>query len=556
MKKHLRFTVLCLLLAALTSPAWSAVPQDALSAPGEESVYALLNLKDAGGLARYLLSPANIELITPLLGEEEAQLLQMISTIAAGVPSQELALLAGTDAEQRPFLQLAVALPSEAQAKLDLVSSGQAGPEDIVTLLMGEGALSLAGGFAPEVQEASFGPFYSLDGQVAITARDNLMLFTLSPEELGRSVAALEEPEKRLALKRRYESRDFLYLHLDAATLFAIAKSQGANSSEEEVFDAIQAAFQAPLDLEFDFATLPDRTRLSMGANLKEALASEYLARLEEMPSIPGGHLHLKGKGRPLFAVGGRTAFRFSDLESTHPMAAAFLKEVVDLFSEIGVMEEDIEALLSDTLSFVVGGSATLQGVDIPGVYLAVNGKDGAAARILSKILEEKSFAESVPLAPLSLEGWDSLFSLDPALLPFPVVFGVKGEMLFLGIAEPTTFDDQPELTENVQALLEESSIGVGFLDFDAIWSWLKKEMDSDESLLVAMMGLEPPILEGIRTVLGARLSVPFLSFCTSSIETAFVDFVIAEVPEDERLIPRVIQVVKAFLGAQEGESE
>ena len=77
-------------------------------------------------LVRYVLSSENIDLFAPLMDEKTLEGARMISAAVSKMPVGTVALVAGTDENLVPFLQLALALPAELQPKLNLIESGQA----------------------------------------------------------------------------------------------------------------------------------------------------------------------------------------------------------------------------------------------------------------------------------------------------------------------------------------------------------------------------------------------------------------------------------------------
>lgn len=556
MRRILKQGVLSLIvcLSVLVSTAWGVVPQEALSAKPAGSIYAVLNIEDLGGLARNVFSSENVDLLTPLLDEDALNGIRMTSAIMRKLPIKTAALVVGTDENLVPFLQVAMALPSELQSQLELVAQGKASAEDIVSLVLGDGALAFGALFSAEPKQGAQGTWYSLNGQLAVAARDGLFLIGLSPSDLESSVQALASPEVRLSVKRRHDTKSFSLLHLDFPALIRIAKAQEDQKKADEKklddidLDALKKYFKAPLEIEYGFERKPDSFLVSVGANIEEALASSYLERLLQMKPVQGGGLFLAGAGRPLLALSTQLAFKGSDLD-IYPEISQFWREGLKALESYGISENEVEKLLSGSVSLVVGGAAAFAGAPTPGAYLAVTGRDGAAASIFGKITGSESFAAMVPVAPVDVKDWEAVLQVDPGLAPVPVVLGVKGETLFLGIQDIAGLNALPELSGGLKALLEKSSMSTSFIDFEAIRLSMDRILNDQASPLQAFLADVPPmVLASVKEVLGAELSVPFLGIWAPRVSEAFMALSLVDVPADKGLVSKFVKEAAKFI--------
>lgn len=541
------FTVFLMLWV---SAAWGAVPQEALSKRSPKAIYMALSIDDLGGLVRYVLSSENIDLFAPLMDEKTLEGARMISAVVSKMPVGTAALAAGTDENLVPFLQLALALPAELQPKLDLVESGQAKAEDIVSLLLGDGGLVFAPLLESELRKGDQG-FYSLkDGSVVLTARSGLLLMGLSAGDLEASLKALADREERLPLNRRLEAKNLSLLHLDFATMLHIAESRKDEASEKP-FDEIDANvlgayFKAPLEIEYGYEKTPEHFLVSVATNVEEAFSSAYLERLAEIEPEAGGALFLTGTGRPLFALGSKWSFKSSDL-AVYPEVANLWKEGIGLLAQYGISEAEVENLLSGSVSLVCGGSASVMGGKSPGAYLALTGREGAAASIFKKIVGNEDFSSALPTVPVEMKDWEAVLQVDPALLPLPVLLGVKGETLFLGIQDAASLNAAPELSAELRSLLEKSSMSTSFFDFKAIGAALNNILNDEKSPLPGLLPSETlPLLKG---VLGAELSVPFVGIWAPRSDRAFAEGLLVEVPAGKGLMAEIVKVAASLLG-------
>ena len=548
---------LAVLLAVFASSAWGAVPEDALSAKPSSALYSVFHVDDLGNLARSILSSDNIDLFAPLLDENELEGLRMAAAIVSKMPVKTTALLAGTDENLTPFLQVALSLPAELKSQLDLVESGKAKPEDIVSLTLGDGAVAFGPLLNVELQNGAQGPYFLLNGQAALTARDGLLLIGLSPADLEASLKALADPKERLSVKRRHKARNFSLMHLDFPTMLKVAKEQkakekadgeGGKKIDEVDLDALKAYFKAPLEIEYGIDREPGSLLFSMGVNLEEALSDAYLKRFAKMEPVPGGELFLTGGGRPLFALSSKLSFKGSDLD-VYPEIAKIWKDGIKQLAEYGITESEVENLLSGSVSLVCGGSAAVAGAKTPGAYLALTGREGAASSIFKKVTENAEFASTLPTAPVDVKDWEKVLQVDPNLFPAPVLLGVKGDTLFVGIQDIAGLNAAPEVSDALKALLEKGSLSTSFFDFGAIWTTLNGMLsDKDSPLYALAANLPQAILDSVKDVLGAELSVPFVGSWAPRMDEAFVNFSLADVPADKGLMAKIVKAAANYM--------
>ena len=549
---------LAVLLAALVPAAWGAVPQDALSAKPAGAIYSVFQVDDLGNLARSILSSENIDLFAPLLDKGEVEGFRIVAAIVSKMPVKTTALLAGTDENLTPFLQLALSLPAELKPQLDLVASGKAKPEDIVSLTLGDGAVAFGPLLNVELQKGPQGPYFLLNSQAALAARDGLLLVGLSPADLEASLKALADPKERLSVKRRHESRNFSLLHLDFPTLIKMAGEQqakekadkkGGKKIDEIDLDALKKYFKAPVEIEYGIDKDPGSVLFSMGVNIEEALNSAYLERFAKMDPVPGGEIFLAGGGRPLFALSSKLSFKGSDLD-IYPEIAKLWKDGIKQLAQYGITESEVENLLSGSVSLVCGGSAAVAGAKMPGAYLALTGREGAASSIFKKVTESAKFAATLPTAPVDVKGWEMVLQVDPSLFPFPVpiLFGVKGETLFVGVQDAAGLNTAPEISGTLKALLEKGSLSTSFFDFEAIRAFLDGALSDKSSPLYALAEELPrAILDSVKDVLGAELSVPFVGSWAPRMDEAFVKFSLVDVPADKGLMARIVKATAQY---------
>ncbi|MDR1874421.1 MAG: hypothetical protein LBQ90_05320 [Synergistaceae bacterium] len=532
------------------SGAWAAKVEDALSVRPDGAIYLSMRMDDLGGALKNIFSPENVEMVTSLSRPQDAGSIQLFASVFAQIPVKSLALAVGTTADGAPFLQLALSMPPALRSKLDLVSAGEAKAADIVTLLLGEGGLLLAAAVNPVLQKGEAGPYYTIEGKVALSARDDLLLMALSPQDLQDSLSALGDAKKRLALKRRFDSPNYYFLHADMPTAVALAASgQGAGETEIQNMKAILNVFKAPLEMETAFDSAPGRFLISCAINIFESM--RQAARFKDLPPRPGADLFLAGEGKLLFGVSGLTTFSAADLKATYPSLTKGWESFIKEASKRGIAEKDIENLLTGSLSLVGGSNASILGRPAPGMYVALRGREGAASLILNAVLADPEFLNAVPVSPVKSAGWDTLVMVDPALIPVPLLLGVREETLFLGMIDPKGLDKKPEFSPKVAALLKEKLFAAGFFDTAAAWDRLRRELadpDSELGELVALLpGVAPDAAKILDDIMTADLGVSFIGLRSPSMDTSFVEFSLVDVPREKRLLPRLLKAAQAL---------
>ncbi|MDR1376026.1 MAG: hypothetical protein LBJ22_00830 [Synergistaceae bacterium] len=533
-----------LLIFVLAPVSWAADPQDALSAKPETSIYWAARLDDLGGTLQSILSPANIEMFATLVEPQNAQGIRIATNLASQLPAKSVAFVVGVTADgETPFFQAAISIPEQMQPKLDLVAGGQAKPEDLITLLLGDAALLFAQTLSSfTVQEGPEGPYYAFGegnfGGPFLAARENLLLIALSPADMNASLATLGKAESRLAFKRSFESPNYALMHLDTSAF--------ANFVEEEQkaeMEALRSYFKAPLETEMAFDAKPGKFLVSAKVNLE---AFKDIGRWEKMTPKPGGGLFLAGGGKLLFGLGALSSFRADEWKINPDFAAVWNR----LFRELekkAITERDIENLLTGSISLVFGSDATILGKQAPGFYIALNGQEGAASKILSKIVDDEALSQAVPFSPLKVEGWDSLFMVDPAIVPASLLLGVSKEILFLGVVDPKSLGERPELLPEASELFKEDLIFSGFFDLAAMWQYLRKEVGDPASnvgfLFSQAFQNDAAFGALVKDLLNAEFTVSSVKLWGPALDKGFTELTLVDVPQEKRLLPKLVNL-------------
>ncbi|MDR1741622.1 MAG: hypothetical protein LBR38_07235 [Synergistaceae bacterium] len=579
-----------LLLTVACSPNWAANPADALSAKPDRSIYLAARVNNLGVLLKDVLTPQYIEMLASYADSEDAQAFRLIANLVANTPVEAVAFIAGTGLNSKGtpkgFLQAAMAFPKDnarTAEKLKIIESGKARPEDVVTLLLGDGALLLAAAFPLEPAKGDFGPYYTIRNGVSIAARDGLLLAALSSKDLGASVAALKDKETRLAFKRRFSGASYALMHIDPSTIAALSKSAG-KSAPNELRDALTnlrdniGIIKEPLEVETNFKLNSDSFLVASAANVGAALGMDQEDHAVPK-SVKGAGAFLTGGGKALALIAGVTAMSAEDFSIANPQFdpetwGKLKAEAV----RIGITDKDLASLFTGSMTFFLGGRATIMGQPAPGMYVAVTGKNGAAGKILSLLLADEKTGGALPLKSLSIpkglaspkgsanpkgsdsskglanpkSSWVALYGLDPALVSVPFLVGAAdgGDTLFLGILDTDALGAAPAMPPKAAELLDKKTHIVSFVDTAGAWEYLREQMKDSGSLLRTAMALvddDSTTVPLVNYVLDASLRVNFVRSWVTVLADGtymkFVDFSLTDVPPSKSLLPRLLEV-------------
>ena len=531
-----------LLVFVLSSAALALSPHDAISKRPSESLYVVLSMSDLGGLLQEIFSPANAALFKPFMEPEQAQGVDLVTGFASQIPANNVVIAAGITTDMMPFAQAAALMPASVRAKLDRVADGSATGADIVTLLMGDAALMFAGLIAPELKTGEKGPYYSLQDQVVFAAKDDLLLIASTPAELEASIGALEKKENRLGFKRRFDSSNYLLMHLDFLSFADIIKALGGEALDKAMIDPFKA-LKAPLELEYALTPKPGSYLVSSALNTMDALADTE--SLKNIKPKKGGGLLMVGGGKLLFAISSPLLFKADDYKE-YPEFVKVWEQIIKGLEAFGISESDVIAMLNGFISLSLGSDATVMGKNVPGGFVTLTGQEGMAAKILENLVSNPLFSASVPISQLKVNGWDTLYTLNQEIVPIPVLFGVMKDTLFLGFVDSDALGKKPQTSPEVTKMLDNSLIGAGVIDTGAIWNRLRQETSDPASLLSLVPGIEEA--KGILDeLLKADLSIPLIKIWAPDMETSYTELSLANVPEEKQLLPRLINLAQMF---------
>ncbi|MDR1048133.1 MAG: hypothetical protein LBL51_00125, partial [Synergistaceae bacterium] len=306
----------------------------------------------------------------------------------------------------------------------------------------------------------------------------------------------------------------------------------------------LAALFKAPLNVEVDFSSSkPGSALMSMAVNLLEALADAK--RLESIEPLKAGGFFSAGGGKLFLGAAGPYLFRPEDFKSYPGFDEAWEKVLAGL-KTVGLDGTDLENLLAGVVTVALGGEATFfMGPAIPGGYVALTGQKDAASKLLRAIVESEP-ASAASLFPVKAEGWSSLFQVNPAVVPVPLLVGVKGGTLFAGVLDLKSLNQTPELPPEGRELFGKDSFGAGFIDMAGIWEYLRNAAGDAASPLNAALARTPEGQNLARLLLDADFPLKFVKMWTPTLETGFLEITATDVPQEKRLLPKLANLVSA----------
>ena len=546
-----RLLALCAVIClSVSSLAFAYQPEEALIPRPEKSVYSVLRLDNLGNFLRYLGSEKNVKLFAPLagMGEDEAAIITMS---LAAVPAESTALVFGVDEHEAPFVQLVVKMPESLQGKLDLVAKGEAKAEDVAALLLGEQSpVAPMGAVVLEVKKTDDG-LLNISDALNVSAKGDLLIAALSAEDVKAALKALDDEDARLKIERMFSAKDFMLTHVDADVLEKITPAEEAGVSKEELAEA-KKVLDGPFKTETAFESLADRFRISFGADMT-ALNDKF--ENPKAKAVEGGYINLMGDRAPLLALG---SVLYGESIKNYPGFKDIWAQAVDTLKNFNISEESFINFLTGPVALTIGNSlVSLEGMKVPAVFITKEGQNGAAKEFAAAIAKQSDKL----LIPVEAAGWDSLTQLDSNTSPVSALLGVKGDMLYAGIADKDSLSEKPKLSGQLAEIMAKDSLGSFFMDFKGLQDYLK---DNNANAMAMIETFAPMVLNdkgeavmaAVMDVLNAKLSVPSVGLYAPSYGTCIMDFMTEEVENVEDTLSAKLIKLYNIINALEVKDE
>lgn len=540
-KRFIALAVTAVML--LTGSAYSAQPEDALTVRPNESVYGVLKLSDTSGFLKWLFSEENIDIFMPLVIASENSNdimggIEMIRSVAQNTPLKSAVVIAGVTSEdikkQEPFFQAAFTVSSEHNSIVRNLSEGRANAKDIAKLLLGKDSPLIP--FAETMIKVERGNdnILRIDNAVFVKAVEDVILVGLSEEDVKLSVKALEDEKARLhaILSRAFKTQDFALIHVDPKT------AEAFDANDELKDGDISGYCDKPVTVELGFEKLADKFTLSLHGNYLEAMSDKYRKKLKPVKAVKGGYIDLKNSGgasEPMLAMGG--LFNLAGADELKE-SKEFLDEMFgQLKKRFGIEKKDVYALFNGPFSIIVNGSVMFESFKIPALYMSQTGEKGAASRVYSELTKSKYFHKV----------HDGILQVDSSLSPVSCIIGNAGDTLGVAFAELASFSDRPKTEGAFGSLMSQESIASLWLDFAGIQSWLNDDSNGVFAALTPIASIfgYGGLLELVRDILNADLSVRSMSFRAENHETFHFEFALKDVRPEDGFMSKMVKLYR-----------
>ena len=521
-----------------------AVPaENALSPQPDESVYVVLKLNNIGNFLRWVLSQENIDVFMPLiLAHEDSNeimgAIEMARAVIDKTPLESIALTAGATKTGMPFMQAAFTVNSSLASTVRKIASGSADAKDIAKLILGEGN-PFAALAESMIKVEHDGDKYIIDNELVLKTEGDLLLLSISPEEINSSLEALKDSKARLFAKtpRKFDTEDFVFVHVDPQTANALDDSDEVDNLKLEKY------FSKPLNVEFAFKRVPDKFFMSWGLNLKEAMKTEYIDKYfnpSALVAAKGGHINLDSAGgskSPLIALGG--VFNVSGLNETKETRALWA-EVVKQVKRFKITEEELFNVLNGPISFIINDSINMQGIRIPALFFSAAGVNGAAGKIFEKLSQSAHFSKLQ----------DNMLQVDSSLSPVPCIITNNNGALGISMAENSNLADKPQPAGALADVMNRDAISAMVIDFTGIQSWIND--NKVFNVVIPMANVFGPkykkIAEQVRDVLNAKFSVTSFAMWAESPEVIHSEFAIENINAQDGLFAQIVKIVREYM--------
>ena len=559
MRKSLKIkifaAVLCVMLCFAAVPVMAYQPEEALAPKPEKSVYTILRLDNLGNFLRWLVSERAVKLFAPAAGLDDAMAAMITGAIAA-VPAESCVIECGVEDDDSAFAQLIVKLPKALQGKLDLVAKGEAKAEDLAALVLGETSpvAEMASAMLEVKKDEATGLLSVLD-TVFIGAKGDLLIAAVSAADVLAAINAVDKEELRMKLERKFSAKDFIISHVDMDVLRKIAPAEETGVSKKD-YEAALGMLDEPIHSETAFENLADRFRISFNVNMS-ALAERFEKLLTAKP-VKGGYINLMGDRSPLLALG--TNLDGENIK-VYPGFADVWGDAVNALKAFNISEQTLINFLTGSFALTIGNSlVSFEGMKVPAVFMTQVGSADSAAEIMSAAVKQ---ADKL-LMPVEAEGWNGLYQVDSSVSPVSVLLGLKGKMLYAGMADKDSLSAVPDVSgaKLLAEIMSVNSLGSGYIDFKGVQDYFK----GDGAGVIAMAGMFAPmalgdkaeaVMAAVNEILDAKLSVPSVGFYSPEYGTCIMDFMTEKLDNiEDGLCAKLMKLNKILNAPDEKQDE
>ena len=543
LKRFFAFAVLGLMI--FSSVAVAANVEDALSPRQDDSVYILLKLENTSGFLKWAFSHENIDIFMPLIlaSKESNEILggiEVISSFVEKTPLKSAAIIAGMNKAQVPFFQMVFTVDSELEPVVKKIADGTATASDMAKILLGNNSPLASLAESMIKVERGNDNILRVDNELFIKAYENLILVSVSESEVKTAINVLENPGTGLfgKLPRKFATHDFALFHMDQETAKKI--------NDDEDMPDLNEYFDKPLNVELGFERIPDKFTLSMAINITEALKKEYAEKIKTAEPSDGGYIKLSGLSAPLAALGG--VIDISPVKENKDAKEIWDSSLRQLKNRFGITEEDVLNLFKGAFSISVNDSVMFENFKIPAVYISQTGIKGAAEKLYEKLAKSPHFQKVR----------DGVLQIDSSISPISCLIEDKGETIGINFADLANLSGTPSVKPALNELMNKKATSAMWIDFAGIQAWFNDDENGILAVTAPMARLMGygDIFDAVRDVLGAKFSVPSMSFWSESSEVFYMDFAVVDVKPEDCLTSKLVKIARKFIDLEKTEEK
>ncbi len=305
---------------------------------------------------------------------------------------------------------------------------------------------------------------YDPMARIFLTARDNLLLFAYTEDNLRVSFKALENETARFQPQRRFANLPN-YILFDDGGLTQI----GLLGNEMPIFlhDSIAGEISfGNGETQWDLQAFSTAAK----AWLDKAVLDSISPLANETPLIGGGRTLLALAANTDFMALKRTLLSLMGKEEITPL----YDEAFAMLSGMGLSEKTIADLLTGSFHFVLGGEAAtlFAPFPLPGGYLVLKGRENAAQNVVEIAAAMITEAGGLPFQKMDVPEWDVFYGMN---MPATAFLGAKGPDLYVGFLDPSKVNAPSQASPRMQELAQAKGERMGwfYLDIFAVDSLL-----------------------------------------------------------------------------------
>jgi hypothetical protein len=520
---------LALLGLLLGTAVWAAP-----SVPGPEATSQQVVIdtqqSNVSHLALQVMHPNVVlqQLVSPPLLDRLARLAPEPVKVLRALQAAPISELALSGLVEDADVVMAVRLP-EAREQLARIASGNFTADDVANL----GGAELAALIKPDSARWQVTPnvapgIHKLGDVAFIAAVDDQLLLGDSQKVVEAALQRVFLPGGRIfqAPERQHD----IWLRLEGQMSYAL--------------DGQENFVQEPAFQELFIHRTSEGWRFASNCQLPENVRSRI-----RMKAVSPKLLRFYGDREPFlfgaFHLGFLDVLRMFRVRNGQPLD---LKELLD-----GYALED-----SEGLSFAVGAPARIMGLEVPGLTVALHGRDQVLAEIMNTLINTVGGNWTARQIP----GWDEVRVSEMAgSLPLPATLlaAQNGDMLVAGLMAPEALLQSGEVVHLAPEQFLQAPGFFSYVGVQNLWQRLSRLLGRGSPLrmLLGLDGrLSPDMLQKLDRLLMLQPPVKRLMAWNDGVSWLNVEGALAEDPQQQEFMPALCDLVESIVAEQDKKQD